>query len=96
MGLIVEPVLLRIQETAKLLKVSKWTVYRWIEEGRLRATKIGQGSLRVFRTSVSGLIGEAEVRNREGRAYPRPTVTAVRKQRRPKKAGTRLVSGPGG
>jgi excisionase family DNA binding protein len=92
----VEPVLLRIQETAKLLKVSKWTVYRWIEEGRLRATKIGQGSLRVFRTSVSGLIGEAEVRNRDGRAYTRTTVTAVRKQRRPKKAGTRLVSGPGG
>lgn len=44
-GLILKPVLLRIQETAKLLKVSKWTVYRWIEEGWLRATKIGQGSL---------------------------------------------------
>ena len=54
----VEPVLLRIQETAKLLKVSKWTIYRWIEEGRLSATKIGKGSLRVFRTSVSGLIEE--------------------------------------
>jgi len=38
----VEPVLLRIQESAKLLKVSKWTIYRWIEEGRLRATKTGQ------------------------------------------------------
>jgi excisionase family DNA binding protein len=95
-GRIVEPELLRIQETAKLLKVSKWTVYRWIEEGRLRATKIGQGSLRVFRTSVRSLIGDAEVRNRGGRAHTRTTVTAVRKQRRPKKAGTRLVSGPGG
>jgi excisionase family DNA binding protein len=53
----VEPVLLRIQEAAKLLKVSKWTIYRWVEEGRLRATKIGRGSLRVFQTSVDGLIG---------------------------------------
>lgn len=50
-----EQVLLRIQETARLLKVSKWTVYRWVEEGRLKATKIGLGSLRVFRTSVEGL-----------------------------------------
>lgn len=51
-----EPALLRVQEVAALLKVSKWTVYRWIEEGRLRATKIGRGSLRVFRESLVGLI----------------------------------------
>jgi excisionase family DNA binding protein len=57
----VEPVLLRIQEAAKFLKVSKWTIYRWIEEGRLSATKIGRGSLRVFRASVSGLIDEARI-----------------------------------
>jgi excisionase family DNA binding protein len=57
----VEPVLLRIQEAAKLLKVSKWTIYRWIEEGRLHATKIGRGSLRVFQTSVGGLIEEARI-----------------------------------
>jgi excisionase family DNA binding protein len=57
----VEPVLLRIQEAAKLLKVSKWTIYRWIEEGRLHATKIGRGSLRVFQASVDGLIEEARI-----------------------------------
>ncbi len=51
-----EPLLLRIQEAAKVLQVSKWTIYRWIDEGRLRGTKIGQGSLRVFRASVSELI----------------------------------------
>ena len=45
------------EDAALLLKVSKWTIYRWIEEGRLRATKIGRGSLRVFQTSVDGLIG---------------------------------------
>ncbi|SLM47825.1 protein of unknown function [Nitrospira japonica] len=50
--------LLRVHEAAALLKVSKWTVYRWIEEGRLRATKIGRGSLRVFRVSLTALIDE--------------------------------------
>lgn len=56
-----EPVLLRVQETAKLLKVSKWTIYRWIEEGRLSAVKLGPGSLRVVRTSVDELLGKSEV-----------------------------------
>jgi len=51
-----EPPLLRVQEAAALLRVSKWTIYRWIEEGRLRASKIGRGSLRIFRASVNGLI----------------------------------------
>lgn len=50
--------LLRVHEAAALLKVSKWTVYRWIEEGRLRATKIGRGSLRIFRASLTALIDE--------------------------------------
>jgi excisionase family DNA binding protein len=48
--------LLRVYEAARVLKVSKWTVYRWIEEGRLEATKIGRGSLRIFRASVEALI----------------------------------------
>lgn len=56
-----EPLLLRIQEAAEVLQVSKWTIYRWIDEGRLRGTKIGQGSLRVFRASVSELIEKEKV-----------------------------------
>jgi len=67
----VEPVLLRIQEAATLLNVSKWTIYRWIEEGRLRATKIGQGSLRVFRASVSGLAGEVDIQIQKTRTSSR-------------------------
>lgn len=73
-----EPVLLRIQETAKLLKVSKWTIYRWIEEGRLRATKIGLGSLRVFQTSVDGLIAGAQIDHRKAQSGSPSTVTPVR------------------
>jgi excisionase family DNA binding protein len=73
-----DPVLLRIQEAATLLKVSKWTIYRWIEEGRLRATKIGRGSLRVFQASVSGLIEETRVDHRDAQKdSPKKTVPVL-------------------
>ncbi|MGE0643560.1 MAG: helix-turn-helix domain-containing protein [Nitrospira sp.] len=62
-----EPILLRIQETAKLLRVSKWTIYRWVDEGRLRGTKIGRGSLRVFRASVEELIEKTRIEGPEVR-----------------------------
>ena len=51
-----ESSLMRVNDAAQLLCVSKWTIYRWIEEGRLGATKIGHGSLRVFRESVTVLV----------------------------------------
>ena len=53
--------LIRPQEAARLLKVSKWTIYRWIKEGRLQATKISKGSLRIFISSVQQLIDEHKV-----------------------------------
>ena len=55
-GEMVEQPLLRVKEAAQLLQVSKWTVYRWVDEGRLHATKIGGGSLRIFRVSVTALV----------------------------------------
>ncbi len=66
-----EPILLRIQETAKLLRVSKWTIYRWVDEGRLRGTKIGRGSLRVFRTSVEELIEKTRIEDPQTRTSVR-------------------------
>ena len=51
-----EKTLLRVGEAAELLSVSRWTIYRWVEEGRLRGTKIGKGSLRIFRQSIVELI----------------------------------------
>ncbi len=48
--------LLRVGEAAQVLNVSRWTIYRWVEEGRLEATKIGKGSLRIFRESVNTLV----------------------------------------
>ncbi len=50
--------LLRINEAALVLNVSRWTVYRWVDEGKLSATKIGKQSLRVIGNSVDKLISE--------------------------------------
>lgn len=52
--------LLRVGEAAEALSVSRWTIYRWVEEGRLRGTKIGKSSLRIFRESIVSLIERNE------------------------------------
>ncbi len=53
--------LLRVNEAAELLKVSRWTVYRWLAEGRLQGTKLGKGTLRILRDSVTRLIDDNRV-----------------------------------
>ncbi|MDP3089981.1 MAG: helix-turn-helix domain-containing protein [Nitrospira sp.] len=77
--------LLRVQEAAALLRVSKWTIYRWIEEGRLRATKIGRGSLRIFRVSVNGLIEGQRTDPASAEADRRAKVVRVRSSLRASK-----------
>lgn len=77
-----EPELLRIQEAAKVLQVSKWTIYRWIDEGRLRGTKIGQGSLRVFRASVTELIEKEKVDGEKTQGNGRSKSAEVRETKR--------------
>ena len=80
-----EPPLLRVQEAAALLRVSKWTIYRWIEEGRLRATKIGRGSLRIFRASLNGLVEGRRTDQVSQDADGRGTVVRVRSSLRASK-----------
>lgn len=53
---IMSKLLLRVEEAAEVLAVSRWTIYRWVEQGRLEGTKIGRGSLRVFKSSLDRLI----------------------------------------
>ena len=48
--------LLRPSEAAARLKVSVWTIYRWIKAGKLDATKMGHGTVRVLAESVERLI----------------------------------------
>ena len=59
--------LLRVGEAAEALNVSRWTIYRWIDEGRLEATKIGKGSVRIFRASIANLINQ---NRKEDWGYP--------------------------
>lgn len=51
-----EKALFRVGEAAEFLSVSRWTVYRWLEQGKLKGVKIGNGSTRIFRESLDGLI----------------------------------------
>lgn len=51
-----EKATLRVEEAAALLSVSRWTIYRWVEAGRLQGTHLGKGSLRIFRESAVSLI----------------------------------------
>jgi excisionase family DNA binding protein len=48
--------LLRVGEAAEILNVSRWTVYRWVEAGRLGGTRLGAGSLRILSDTVTALI----------------------------------------
>lgn len=59
-----EKMLLRVDEAARALSVSRWTIYRWVECGRLRGTQLGKGSLRIFRESLTDLIQRNEIANR--------------------------------
>lgn len=53
--------LLRPDEAAELLNVSRWTIYRWVKKGEIKATKIGRGSLRIFRESLEKVINDKRV-----------------------------------
>ena len=48
--------ILTIEEVARVLKVNKRTVYRWIESGDLKAARIGRKTYRVFESDVRKFI----------------------------------------
>ena len=48
--------ILTIKEVAKVLKVSKRTVYRWIDSGDLRVARIGRKTYRVFESDLKKFI----------------------------------------
>lgn len=50
--------LLRPDEAAEMLSVSRWTIYRWLSEGKITGTRLGKGTLRIFSASVDRLIDE--------------------------------------
>ena len=70
-----EYVLLRVDEAARTLAVSRWTIYRWIREGRLEGAKLDKGSLRVFRHSVEALVEAGRI-SISGMSDERPTAVS--------------------
>ena len=47
------------QEVADILKVSRWTVYSWISDGRIRYKKLGR-LVRIPRSEVDRLLNQGE------------------------------------
>ena len=46
------------EEVAKILKVSKRTVYRWIESGDLKVARIGRKTYRVFESDLKKFVNK--------------------------------------
>ena len=44
--------ILTIEEVSKILKVSKRTIYRWIDAGDLKVARIGRKTYRVFESDL--------------------------------------------
>jgi len=45
------------QEFADLLSISRWTVYAWLQEGKIRSVKIGR-LVRIPESEVSRIVQE--------------------------------------
>jgi len=48
--------ILTIEEVSKVLKVSKRTVYRWVDSGDLKTARIGRKTYRVFESDLKKFI----------------------------------------
>ncbi|MBW2607713.1 MAG: helix-turn-helix domain-containing protein [Deltaproteobacteria bacterium] len=54
-----DKILLRPDEVAQVLRVSKYSIYRLIKEDRIRSVKVG-GSMRIFSESVKMFLDLAD------------------------------------
>jgi excisionase family DNA binding protein len=73
--------LLRVGEAARILNVSRWTVYRWVEAGRLGGTRLGAGSLRILSDTVAALIDRHYVGVPTPLSVDRPESSSLVEQR---------------
>lgn len=48
--------ILTIEDVAKRLKVSKRTVYRWVDDGDLKVARIGRKTYRVFYSDLKKFV----------------------------------------
>jgi excisionase family DNA binding protein len=57
-GDVMNDTLLKTADVAELLNVSRDSVLKLIDDGKLRATKLGPKTFRIFKSSVDTLIAE--------------------------------------
>ncbi len=55
---------LTVKEVADRLRVTRQSVYNWINDGRLKAVKVGGKALRITERSVNDLIQPTEADER--------------------------------
>jgi excisionase family DNA binding protein len=72
-----EKLLLRVDEAAELVGVSRWTIYRWVEEGRLEGTKLGRSTLRIFHASLLAMVEQSRTQEPVLRPLHRTAVKRV-------------------
>jgi excisionase family DNA binding protein len=58
--------LYRVQEAAEILCCSKWTIYKWLSEGKLQRTCIGGGRVVVRESEIQRLLQDGQ-RSTRGR-----------------------------
>jgi len=51
---------LRVREVANILGVSRYTVYKWVKEGRLSAVFLPSGRIRIPESQIIALIKKEE------------------------------------
>jgi len=52
-------ILITIDDAAKMLKISRQSLYRWAKEGKLQMLKIGNHSTRIKQSDIERLINDA-------------------------------------
>lgn len=56
--------LLRVEEVVKFLQVTRWTIYRWYEGGKLKGCNVA-GTLRIYRSGVVELLKNGDGKSKE-------------------------------
>src|SRR5262249_13885607 len=77
-----------VRSAARQLGVSRWTVARWIKQGRLPAFRPGLQKLLVDRDELQHLKAERDARRRERQKAARRATTRSKRARTRKGTGT--------
>lgn len=57
----IQPTYLTVTQVCELLHISRLTLYRWVKQGKLKATKVGQ-KLLIDQLDIQKLINEGKTK----------------------------------